>query len=69
LTRSVDFIKQNLINSTYIQKQLAVNSMKESNASDTAVLITTKNNVNSADNAMRFDKFVKCVHLQQTDDE
>jgi hypothetical protein len=43
--------------------------MKESNASDTTVLITTKNNVNLIDNAAKSDKFVKCVHSQQTDDE
>jgi len=43
--------------------------MKESNANDTAVLITTKNNVNSIDDAAKFSKFIKCVHLQQTDDE
>jgi hypothetical protein len=43
--------------------------MKESNSSDTAVLITTKNKINSADIAMKSDKFVKCIHSQQTDDE
>jgi len=43
--------------------------MKKNNASDTAVLITTKNNVNSTDIAARSDKFVKYIHLQQTDDE
>jgi len=43
--------------------------MKESDANDTAVLITTKNNVNSADDAAKSNKFMKCVHLQQTDDE
>jgi len=69
LTRSLDFIKQNWINSTYVQEQSAVVSMKESDASDTAVLITTKNNVNSADDAARSSKFMKCVHSQQTDDE
>jgi hypothetical protein len=69
LTRSVNFIKQNLINSTHIQEQSAIDSMKENNASDTTVLITTKNNINSADIAAKSDKFVKYVHLQQTDDE
>jgi hypothetical protein len=43
--------------------------MKENNASDTAVLITTKNNINSVDIATRFNKFVKYVHSQRTDDE
>ncbi len=43
--------------------------MKESDANDTAVLITTKNNVNSADDAARFSRFMKCVHSQRTDDE
>jgi hypothetical protein len=69
LTRSVDFIEQNLINFTYIQEQSTVDSMKKSNADDTAVLITIKNNINSADIAAKSDKFVKCVHSQQTDDE
>jgi len=69
LTRSLDFIEQNQINSTHVQEQSAVISMKESNASDTAVLITMKNNVNSTDDAARFSKFMKCVHSQRTDDE
>jgi len=43
--------------------------MKESDASDTVVLITMKNNVNSVDNAAKFSKFMKCVHLQRTDNE
>jgi hypothetical protein len=43
--------------------------MKENDVNDTAVLITTKNNINSTDIAARFDKFVKCIHSQQTDDE
>ena len=43
--------------------------MKESDANNTAVLITTKNNVNSADDAAKSNKFMKCVHLQRTDDE
>ncbi len=51
MTRSLDFIEQNWINSTYIQKQSAVVNMKESDANDTAVLFTTKNNVDSTDNA------------------
>jgi len=51
LTRSLDFIKQNQIDSTYIQKQSAVVNMKESNVNNTAVLFTTKNNVDSIDNA------------------
>jgi len=51
LTRSLDFIKQNWINFTHIQKQSAVISMKESIANDTAVLFTMKNNVDSIDNA------------------
>jgi hypothetical protein len=69
LTKSVNFIKQNLINSIYIQEQSAIDSIKESNASDTAVLITTKNKINSTDIAARSDKFVKYVHSQRTDDE
>ncbi len=69
MTRSLDFIEQNQINSTHVQEQSAVISMKESNASDTAVLITMKNNVNSTDDAARFSKFMKCVHSQRTDDE
>ena len=67
MTRSLDFIEQNQINSTHVQEQSAVISMKESNASDTAVLITMKNNVNSTDDAARFSKFMKCVHSQRTD--
>jgi len=51
LIRSLDFIEQNQINSTHIQKQSAVVDMKESVANDTAVLFTTKNNVDSANNA------------------
>ena len=43
--------------------------MKENDANDTAVLITTKNNVNSANNAAKSSKFMKCVHSQRTDDE
>jgi len=41
--------------------------MKESDANDTAVLSTTKNNINLTNNATRFDKFVKSVHSQRTD--
>jgi len=51
LTRSLDFIKQNQIDFTHIQKQSAVVNMKESNVNNTAVLFTTKNNVDSIDNA------------------
>jgi len=51
LTRSLNFIKQNWINSTHIQKQSAVVNMKENNANDTAVLFTTKNNVDLTNNA------------------
>ncbi len=43
--------------------------MKENDANDTAVLITTKNNVNSANDAAKSSKFMKCVHSQRTDDE
>jgi hypothetical protein len=43
--------------------------MKKSNANDTAVLITTKNNINLTDIAAKSDKFVKYVHSQQIDDE
>ncbi len=43
--------------------------MKENDANDTAVLITTKNNVNTANNAAKSSKFMKCVHSQRTDDE
>ena len=57
MTRSLDFIKQNWINSTHVQEQSAVVSMKESNASDTAVLITMKNNVNSTDDEWRFHEW------------
>jgi len=52
LIRSLDFIEQNWINSTYIQKQSAVVNMKENDANDTAVLFTTKNNVDSTNNAV-----------------
>ena len=69
MTRSLDFIKQNQINFTHVQEQSTVVSMKESNASDTAVLITTKNNVNSAYDAAKSSKFMKCVHSQRTDDK
>ncbi len=69
MTRSLNFIEQNWINSTHVQEQSAVISMKESDASDTAVLITTKNNVNSADDAARSNRFMKCVHSQRTDNE
>jgi len=69
LTRSLNFIEQNQIDSTHVQEQSAVVSMKESDANDTAVLITTKNNVNSANNAARSSRFMKCVHSQRTDDE
>jgi len=41
--------------------------MKESDANDTVVLNTTKNNVDSTDNVAKSDKFVKSVHLQRTD--
>ncbi len=41
--------------------------MKENDANNTAVLSTMKNNVNSADNAARSDKFVKSVHSQRID--
>jgi len=51
LTRSLDIIEQNQIDSTHIQKQSAVINMKESDANDTAVLFTTKNNVDLIDNA------------------
>jgi len=51
LTRSLDFIEQNQINSTHVQKQSTVVNTKENDANDTAVLNTMKNNVNSADNA------------------
>ncbi len=40
---------------------------KKSDTNDTAVLSTTKNNIDSADNAAKFDKFVKSVHSQRTD--
>jgi len=43
--------------------------MKENNINNTAVLITTKNNINSADIAAKSDKFVKYIHSQRTDDE
>ncbi len=69
MTRSLDFIEQNWIDFTHVQEQSAVVSMKESDASDTVVLITMKNNVNSVDNAAKFSKFMKCVHLQRTDNE
>jgi len=51
LTRSLDFIKQNQINFTHIQKQSTIINIKESNANDTAVLFTMKNNVDLIDNA------------------
>ncbi len=51
MTRSLDFIEQNWINSTHIQKQSAVINTKENDANDTAVLFTTKNNVDLIDNA------------------
>ncbi len=51
MTRSLNFIEQNWINSTHVQKQSAVVNMKESVTNDTAVLFTTKNNVDSIDNA------------------
>jgi len=51
LTRSLNFIKQNRIDFTHIQKQSAVVDMKESVANNTAVLFTIKNNVDSIDNA------------------
>ena len=51
MTRTLNFIEQNWINSTHIQKQSAVIDMKESVANDTAVLFTTKNNVDLTDNA------------------
>ena len=41
--------------------------MKESDANDTAVLNTTKNNIDSTNNAAKSDKFVKSVHSQRTD--
>ncbi len=58
MTRSLDFIKQNWINFTYIHQQSAVINMKESIANNTAVLFTTKNNVNSINN-------VTFTHIQK----
>jgi len=51
LTRSLNFIEQNQIDFTHIQKQSAVVDMKENVANDTVILFTTKNNVDSTDNA------------------
>ncbi len=51
MTRTLNFIEQNQINSTHIQKQSAVIDMKESVANDTAILFTMKNNVDLIDNA------------------
>jgi len=41
--------------------------MKESDANNTAVLSTMKNNVDSANNAAKSDKFVKSVYSQRID--
>ncbi len=69
MTRTLNFIEQNQINSTHIQKQSAVIDMKESVANDTAVLFTTKNNVDSADNAasIHVQKQSAIINMKESD--
>ncbi len=69
MTRSLDFIEQNQIDSTYIQKQSTVVDMKESIANNTAVLFTTKNNVDSTDNAtsIHVQKQSAVINMKESD--
>jgi len=69
LTRSLDFIKQNWINSTHIQKQSVVINMKESDANDTVVLFTMKNSIDSINNAAstHVQKQSAVVNMKESD--